>query len=109
MSQISLDEFKQHARIDDYAGDSEDAKLQQCLDAAESYAFRYIHRTYDELVEEGGGTLPDDVKEAILSLASSFYEQRESDSNVQRRPVPFGFFTIMASYRKLSNTTNGSE
>ncbi len=72
--------------------DLDDALLAHKLDAAEIWIG---HHTGTAFV--GGDAV---LTEAALQLASYWYEQRESASDVTMRPVPFGVYELLAPYRE---------
>ena len=97
---VSLELLKKHANADDFTAD--DTLLQQYLNAAEKHVIRYTHRTREELDEMGGGEFPDELKQAVLLIAAHWYNQRESDAQVQYHSVPNALLALMKPFRKLA-------
>jgi hypothetical protein len=96
---VSLELFKQHVNADDFTAD--DKLLQHYLDAAEKHVIRYTHRTREELDEMGGGAFPDELKQAVLLIGAHWYNQRESDAQVQFHSVPNSLQALIKPFRKL--------
>lgn len=72
--------------------DLDDALLAHKLDAAEVWIGHHTGTAF----AAGDAVLT----EAALQLAAYWYEQRESASDVTMRPVPFGVYELLASYRE---------
>ena len=72
--------------------DLDDALLAHKLDAAEIWIGNHTGMAF----VAGDAVLT----EAALQLASYWYEQRESASDVTMRPVPFGVYELLAPYRE---------
>ena len=70
---LSLDYIKQHSRI---SGDCEDELLLLYAKGAENNLLRILDRTYDELVEMGGGVFPPELMIAGLMLVDVLYSHR---------------------------------
>lgn len=84
MSIITLEEVKQHLRIE---GNLDDALLMQKIGAAEGYVESFIG-TIDEI----GDFVPDTIKEAILSMVSYYYD---GNSDAKERALE-----LILPYRK---------
>ncbi len=97
---VSLELFKQHVKADDFADD--DVYLQHLLDAAESHVIRSTNRSWDELVEIGGGTFPVELSHAIMLIGAHWYNQRESVSTSQMHAVPDSLQALVKPFRKLA-------
>ncbi|UWR82881.1 head-tail connector protein [Phaeobacter inhibens] len=72
--------------------DLDDALLAHKLDAAEIWIGNYTGTPF----VSGDAALT----EAALQLASYWYEQRETASDVNMRPVPFGVRDLLDAYRE---------
>ncbi len=99
MSVVSLELFKKHTRSDDFGDD--DVLLQHYLDSAEESVVRQTHRTREELLEMGGGQMPQPLIQAVMLLAAHWYNQRESVSVAQMNAVPDSLQSLILQYRKL--------
>ena len=99
MSYVTLAQAKQHLEV---IHSADDEQIQQCIDAAESYAAQYMGRDgiYDgqhwrdtgEATSEAsseGQTVPSAVVMAILFLAADYYEHRTQTvvTTVHRPPA----------------------
>lgn len=105
MALVSLELFKQHVRADDFSDD--DSYLQHCIDSATAQVLNMTNRTEAELTEMGGGEFPVSLVHAILLLGGHYYNQRESDSNLQFHSVPNGLEALVKPFRKLANDVGG--
>lgn len=99
MATVKLELLKQHVRADDFADD--DQYLQQLLEAAEEYVQNATHRTSDELLALGNGSLPATLQQAVLMIAGHWYNQREAVSGVQMAEVPYTLQALIKPFRKL--------
>lgn len=82
MSVVTLSLAKQHIAVTHIA---DDVLIQQCIDAAEAYAARFMgYESLDELAAvdseqpSAGAVLPADVVRAVLLLAADYYNLREA-------------------------------
>ncbi len=101
MAVVSLKLFKKHVYADDFTED--DDLLQAYLDAAEAYVITATHRTFDELVEMGGGDFPAQLTQAVILLAADSYNNRENSQSVQLHEVPYGASAMIKQFRKLAD------
>lgn len=100
MSVVSLELLKKHVNADDYSVDDE--LLAAYLESAESAVVRYTHRSIADLTQKGGDHFPVELRQAIMLLAASWYNQRESISSVQMHSVPDSLLSLVKPFRKLS-------
>lgn len=91
---VTIDFFRQHSRLDTTG---EDEYLSQCIDAAEATLARDLQVDDLSTVCDGDGTLPAGLKQAVLMLAGTSYENRESEVPVQMRPDPH-YWHLIRSY-----------
>jgi hypothetical protein len=70
MSLITLEQFKEHARID---GNDEDASAQVKVDAANNYVLSYLENPLPH-----DWQAPDELVQAALLIASHWWERRET-------------------------------
>lgn len=98
MSAVSLELFKQHVRVDEYAGD--DAYMEHLLAAAERYAYKAVNRTPEEMKALGGGTVPEDFVHALMLIAGHWYNNREAVGSALSE-VPYTIGALLLPYRKL--------
>jgi uncharacterized phage protein (predicted DNA packaging) len=95
MSITTLSLFKKHANLDDT---DDDELLQHYLDTAEGWIQSYIGVTLATL-----STVPAELKQAAMLLASYWYEQREAVSaGVSMDAVPFGVLDLIRPHREWS-------
>lgn len=99
MSMVSIEMFKKHARIDDYAGD--DDYISHLLEAAEESVILATERTRGEIIDLYGG-YPAPLRHAVMLLAAHWYNQRESVSTTQMYAVPDSLQSLVKPYCKLA-------
>ena len=95
---LSLDYIKQHSRI---CGDCEDELLLLYASGAESNLLRMLDRSYDELVEMGGGEFPPDLMIAGLMLVDVLYSHRSPQEAVHLSDVGYSFDYYAKPFMKL--------
>lgn len=95
---LTLDYIKQHSRI---CCDCEDALLLQYAKGAERNLLRILDRTYDELVEMGGGEFPPELIIAGLMLVDVLYSHRSPKEAVQLSDVGYTFDFYAKPFMKL--------
>ena len=92
--QLSLDELKEHIRVDKEFYD-DDAYIERLGKAALRHVFHMTNRPMEELVEMGEGEFPEELRFAACQLAAHWYRVREdrkstrlnsSHSSVSRMP-----------------------
>ncbi len=91
MSLITLDQFKEHARID---GDEQDADLQIKVDAANAYVLGYLPAQADDWEP------PSDLVQAALLIAAHWYENREASLEGVLAEIPVGAADIIQNHRE---------
>jgi uncharacterized phage protein (predicted DNA packaging) len=93
MTAVSLDLAKAHMKVD---GTAEDELISLYLDAAETWAGNYIGKPIGDL-----GTVPADVKLAILKLVAFYFEVRSlATYGLSVDMAPQGVVSILDSYRE---------
>lgn len=102
MASVSLELFKRHVRADDFSDD--DGYLLHLLDTAEEWVSRETGRPLPELLEEGGGSLPLPLCQAVMLMAGHWYNQREGVSSGQMREVPYTLKALVKPFTRLSET-----
>lgn len=100
MKWLSIDFIKKHSRID---FDCEDSLLELYGDSAEETILDITGRTYEELVDIGGGKIPAKLYQAALLLVDNSYNQRSAISNQQLYNVPNGFDFLVKNFMKLTS------
>lgn len=100
MMWISVELLKQHSRIDI---DDEDGLLALYVDAAEEVVLEYTRRSYEELVELGGGSVPQSVVNATLLIANSLYTHRSPAEPGVLSMVPYTADMLLKPWMKLSD------
>ena len=86
MKWLNLTLIKANSRIE---MDDEDALLDIYGESAEQQVLTDTGRTYDELVEMGGGTFPADLVHASLLLTDAAYNQRSAVDKMNWYVVPY--------------------
>ena len=104
---VSLALFKKHCNADDFTADDE--YLQHLLDTAEAHVIRSTNRTKAELEQMGGGNFPQELKHAVMLIGAHWYNQRESDAQVEFRSVPNALQAMSKPFRKLVNDSRTDE
>ena len=101
MKWLSLDTIKHHLNIDT---DDEDMMLELYGDAAEEAILDITRRTYEELVQMGGGKMPAKLYAAALQLVDVQYNNRSPYTSQQLSTIPYGNFDFLVkNYMKLSD------
>lgn len=95
---LTLSFIHDHSRI---CCDCEDPLLLLYARAAESNLLRILDRTYDELVEMGGGEFPPDLLVAALMLVDVLYSHRSPQEQVKMSDVGYTFEYYAKQYMKL--------
>lgn len=95
---ITLDEIKQHTRID---GSIEDDVLEMYGESAETTVLNYIGLGLPEVLEKYG-EVPTPIKHACLMLTAHSYTHREIAGQQNLYMVPYSFDLILKPYMKLS-------
>lgn len=96
MAYITLDEAKDHLRVD---YDTDDAYIISLIDLVEDVVANEIE---DDLVnlEDVSGVIPAPLTHAMLLLLGHFFAVRESVTvGVNAVEVPFGFKFLIAPYK----------
>ena len=97
MKFITLDDIKQHCRID---SSCEANVLNLYGEAAEATLLNYIGMSYDELVTEYKG-VPAPIKQAALMLVDTSYQYRSPINPSSISLVPYTFDLLVRPYVKL--------
>lgn len=95
---VSLELLKKHVRVD---FDDDDEYLEHLLMTAEEAVISRTHRTKEELIEANEGFFPMRLKQAILVLAASWHDQRESISSVKFHAVPDSLQALIKPFVRL--------
>lgn len=95
---ITTDFLRKHSRID--AAEDEDEYLTQCADAAEATLARDLQADSLDDLADSSGQLPADLRQALLMLAATSYENRETESPVQMHADPY-YWHLIRTYIKF--------
>ena len=95
---LTLSLIHEHSRI---CCDCEDALLLQYAKGAEDNLLRILDRTYDELVDMGGGSFPPGLVIAGLMLVDVLYSHRSPQEAVQLSDVGYTFDFYAKPFMKL--------
>lgn len=102
MAIVTLDDVKGQLNLDGSADDSSDGDvlLTQKIAAAQNHIENLLGF---EIETEYPDTVPPALKEAVLLLASWWYEQRETAlAGMNARPIPYGVQDIVNEFRLWS-------
>ncbi|MCM5691432.1 head-tail connector protein [Sinorhizobium meliloti] len=91
MELITIQQFKEHARID---GTDEDAAAQVKVDAANAYVTSFLGTLPVDYVA------PDELVQATLMIASTFWEHRENTFAGSIAEIPLDAAEIIANHRE---------
>jgi hypothetical protein len=96
---ISLERIKKHLNIDDYFVD-DDLYLLSLRDVAIETVERDLGFTLYDIYDECDCTIPEPIKQAILLMIGTFYNNRESIAAAQLHPIPLSYQYLLDLYRK---------
>ncbi|MDG3575725.1 head-tail connector protein [Rhizobium sp. YJ-22] len=104
MAIVTVDELKQQLNLTDDLGTGDDALLGRKIAAAQNHIERLlgfkIEATYGGA---GQDEIPPALVEAVLQLASHWYENREATLvGVNAQELPLGLWDIVNEYREWS-------
>lgn len=94
---VTLEEIKEHTRID---SDAEDSLLVVYGESAEAITLKMLGLTYDQMIEKYEET-PTPVRHAILMLVAHSYAQREPVSERNIYTVPYTYDLLIKPYMVL--------
>ena len=104
---VTLDTLKLHLNLDStYTAD--DALLQIYLDGAYSQVDDELREAkIDELVLDADGDVvvdahPDNIKNAILLMAGTFYDNRADEGSIKTNQLSMGVKRLVSKYRRDS-------
>lgn len=97
MNIVSLQEIKDHLRID---GNAEDALLTLYGESAEDLTIQYLNTTLEDLVADLPA-VPKAIKHAVLLLVAHSYQNREAVSERNMYAVPYGYDALIKPYMIL--------
>lgn len=96
---LTLDEVKGQCRVD---FEDDDLLLALYGKAAEDAVVRATRRTPEELEELGGGSLPVELRLAMLLLTAHWYRLREAVSGIEQSLVPMAYDFLVKPFVKLT-------
>lgn len=99
MKWLTLNLIKKNSRIE---VDDEDDLITTYGESAEQQVLNDTGRTYDELVEMGGGSFPADLIHASLLLTDAAYNQRSAVDKMAWYVVPYGYERKIKPYVRLA-------
>lgn len=100
MTYITLAELKQQARVEDNLSDS---LLTIYGNAAENAVITETRWTAEELLEMGNGTMPAELKVAMLMTGAHWFRCRESVSGIASTAIPYAYEYLVKPFVKLSD------
>lgn len=96
---ITLKEARKHLQIDDFFTEDDNLIL-DCIRAAEDATEKRLNRPLAELVDPLTGMLSASVRQAVLMLAGTFYNQREATTLQNHREAALAFTFLTDLDRK---------
>lgn len=99
MKWLTVELIKKNSRID---GDYEDSIIDLYGESAEEQVLNDTMRTYEELVEIGGGKLPAPIIHASLMLADFAYRQKSPADSLNWSVVPYTYDRLIKPYIRLA-------
>lgn len=99
MAEITVEDFKKHARLADSSGVHDDL-IARCIAAAEQFVINNTHCSRSELADETGAW-PELLQQVVLMLAANYYANSEPTAPVQMREIPYSLTAILDQYRKF--------
>lgn len=106
MNYLSLALIKANSRID---GTTEDSLLEFYGNSAEATIANLIGRTYANILEEYGGSVPYDIIHAGLMLVDLSYKERTAVSPATMNNVPFSISCKLMPYVKVAEESGSEE
>jgi len=79
----------------------ESSLLEIYAEAAEEKVLDDTCSTLKELKQKANGEVPGRIIQAVLMLVGHWYRNRETTSTVQMYNVPFGYATLIKSFRQF--------
>lgn len=96
---LTLDEVKGQVRVD---FEDDDLLLSLYGKAAEDAVVRATRRTPEELEGLGGGSLPVELRLAMLLLTAHWYRLREAVAGIEQSLVPMAYDFLVKPFVKLT-------
>lgn len=100
MNYLTLQDIKQHLRLEDTWHD-EDETLVSIGEAAEAAVIKHIDSPIESLLEKG--ELPAPLKQAMLLLVGNFYDNRNSVSYTSVTELPLAYNYLLALYQNYDH------
>lgn len=100
MTYLTVEKVKQHLNIDSYYTD-DDTYLASLIDVVQNVVEKHIDNSLVTLQSEGG-ELPPPLLHAMLLLIGSFYNNRESVSNLTMKEVPLGYNYLLDLFKNYN-------
>lgn len=97
MAVITLAEAKKHLNIEQEFTE-DDTYISNLIDVAEATVASHICRTFEELAEDNGGSLPTPVIHACLLYLGNLYQNRELVGS-KTSALPFNYDYLINLYR----------
>jgi uncharacterized phage protein (predicted DNA packaging) len=94
---VSATDLAEHLNLPSPTATADGDMLDRLAAAAQGYVEAHIGFTFAERYEEDPP--PEPLLQAVLMLASHWYEMREATSAERIQPVPFGLMEIIQTYR----------
>jgi hypothetical protein len=103
MKWLTLELIKKNSRTE---VDDEDDLISTYGESAEQRVLDDTGRTYEELVEMGGGTFPPNLIHASLLLTDAACNQRSAVDKMAWYVVPYGYERKIKPYVRLAEKEN---
>jgi len=107
MQYITLDEIKDHLRIDSGHTD-DDRYIEQLIDVAEESVFNYLNAGVTSntgstvTIDDEQTEIPKSLKQAIILLTAHWYLNRNLVSFAQGTEIPYAFKFLLNPYRIMA-------
>ena len=101
MKYLTIEDIKAQLRLD---FDCEDALLELYGTGAEDTILYLCNRTYENLIESYGGSVPAAIRQVTLELVTNSYEQRSPASPTNLSAVPYNFDLLLKEFVVLHGT-----
>ena len=92
----TIDELKYNLNIE-LSWNDEDAYLLNLLEVSEESVFNYLDKKKNEF-----DTIPASIRQAVLILASQWYENRTPIAFASSNKLPYSLEFLLAPYRKIT-------
>lgn len=98
---VTLADAKKHLNLEsDFTAD--DAYITSLIEVAEQAVEAHVNVAFEQLAEDGGGTLPAPVRQAVLLMVGNLYQHREVMGSVNELELPRAYDYLIDLYRNYN-------